>query len=271
MTPLPASYIFLGSPPVGPIALKALELAKYPPSFATSDTSLSSEELVAIVEEHQAGFILVVGYGKILRKAVLDSVAGQVLNIHPSYLPDYRGPAPVVQAILDGARETGVSVMELDKEMDHGPILAQEKFPLNGRETPEELYQLLINHGVRLFLDVIDPYLDGTLEPTPQNHFESSYSHMIAKEDGRLDFGKEARQLEREIRAYQGWPGSWLELGGKRLIVHQAHLEGGELLLDEVQPEGGKKMSLQAFLAGKRIRPEDFYRDLLNKKTGDEA
>jgi methionyl-tRNA formyltransferase len=255
-------YILFGSPPIGDIAAKILQQSEYPPAAVIDDTKLTLEEQLDLVQKHQAGFILVVGYGRILKQDLLDSVAGQVLNIHPSLLPQYRGPAPVVQAILDGVTETGVSLMELDREMDHGPLLAQTSYIMHSKETPDELYQLLTYKGVQLFLDTIEAYLEETLPLQKQDDEEATYTHMIKKEEGLLDLNKPAEELERQIRAFQGWPGSWVMRKGKRLIVHKAHIQSNQLLFDEVQPEGGKRMTLAAYCAGQRITPEELYKEL---------
>lgn len=252
-------YILLHSAPIGPIALQALMKANYPPVFVIDNPKMSLEEQLELVERYKPSFLLVVGYGAILKRALLDSVAGQVLNIHPSYLPEYRGPAPVVQTLLDGVLETGVTLIEIDTKVDHGPILAQEHFPLRGNELPEELYTLLTVKGVDLFLENINDYLNEELEMLPQTHDEASFTHFISKEDGRLDFSKPTEELEREIRAYHGWPRSWTEYEGKRLIFEKAHLEAGKLVIDMVQPENGTLMTVKQFCAGKRIKEEAFY------------
>lgn len=250
------NYLLFGSPPIGDIAAKHLLASHYPPAAVITDTKLSLDEQLDLVEKHKAGFILVVGYGRILKQALLDSVCGQVLNIHPSLLPLYRGPAPVVQALLDGVTETGVSLMEIDAEMDHGPLLAQETIPLSGKETPAELYAILTFKGVQLFLDTVDAYLAEELELTPQDHSEASYSHFIKKEDGILVPGEDPAEMERKVRAFQGWPGTWIMDGEKRLIIQSAVVRNGRFEPVEVQPEGGKVMSFASYAAGKREKPE---------------
>jgi methionyl-tRNA formyltransferase len=255
-------YLLFQSPPIGPFALEALQEAHYPPVAVVDDPKLTTEEQIALVDQYQPTFLLVVGYGSILRQPLLDTVAGQVINIHPSLLPLYRGPAPVVQALLDGATETGVTIMEIDTKMDHGPILAQEKLALRGDELPEELYKVLAVKGVHLFLNVIEDYLNERLDLVPQDHAEATITHFIKKEDGRIDWSKPARQLEREIRAYHGWPRSWFMHQEKRLIIEQAHIEGDRLVIDLVQPEGRKLMTLKEYSTGLRITPEAFYASL---------
>lgn len=255
-------YILFASPPIGPIALEALQLAQYPPAYVFDDPKLSVDEMLLQIEEVKPTFFLVVGFGAILKRAVLDTVAGQVLNIHPSLLPLYRGPAPVVQTLLDGATQTGVSLMEIDTKMDHGPILAQESIPLRGTEYPDELYKILTQKGVHLFLEQITAYLLEEVDLLPQNHFEATITHFVKKDDGRLDFRKQPAILEREIRAYAGWPGSWTVYRGKRLIIRTAHLHESSLVIDQVQPEGGKLLELADFLRGQRIDSATFYAEL---------
>ena len=255
-------YVLFASPPIGPIALESLRQAHYAPIHVVDDPTLTTEEQIAIIEEHRPAFILVVGYGAILRRQLLDTVAGQVLNIHPSLLPAYRGPAPVVQVILDGAKETGVSLMQIDTKMDHGPLLAQERLLLAGNETPEQLYRVLTHKGVELFLSCIDKYLADKLDLIPQNHTSATITHFIKKEDGEINTALPVIQLERQIRAYQGWPRSWVIFRGKRLLVDKAHTENGSLRFDLVQPENGKTMSMKAYCAGLRITPEDIYKEL---------
>jgi methionyl-tRNA formyltransferase len=255
-------YVFFGSPPIGPIALEALRQAHYPPVAIVDDPQLTTEQQVAIIEESRAAFILVVGYGAILRRPLLDSVAGQALNIHPSMLPEYRGPAPVVQALLDGVKETGVSLMEIDTQMDHGPVIAQERLMLAGNETPEQLYRVLTQKGVELFMEHIEKYLQEEVEPLPQNHALASFTHFVKKDDGLLDLTLPAADLERQIRAYLGWPRSWVVFQDKRLIVDKAHIENGNLRFDQVQPENGKPMTMAAFCAGVRLKPAEVYAEL---------
>lgn len=255
-------YIFFGSPPIGPIALAALNEAHYPPALVISDKSLSLEEMTEQIEAVNPTFYLVVGFGAILKRPILDLVAGQVLNIHPSLLPLYRGPAPVVQTILDGALETGVTLMEIDEKMDHGPILGQDQMPLRGDETPDDLYRVLTIKGVQLFLEQIDGYLNETIEGEPQNHFDATITHFVKKQDGLLDLDEPVEFSERKVRAYQGWPGAFIYANGKRLIIHKAHIQEGELRFGEVQPENGKRMALAAYLAGQRLSEEDFYASL---------
>ena len=255
-------YIFYGSEPIGPIALRLLELAKYPPVCVIDNPKMPLEEQLDLIEEHKPTFILVVGFGAILKKEVIESVAGQVLNIHPSLLPEYRGPAPVVQAILDGATETGVTLMEIDSKMDHGPIIDQYSFTLSGKETPKELYAMLTEKGVKLFLAHIEDYLKEETETLPQCHDLATFTHFVKKEDGLLNLSDDVYTNERKIRAYQGWPRTWIIFREKILIIDKAHIEGEKLRFDLVQPSGKKIMTIKEYCSGIRISEEEFYKEI---------
>ena len=255
-------YLLFASAPIGPIAARALEIAGYKPLAIIDNPKLTTEELILEIEKYLPTFILVVGFGAILKREVLDTVAGQVVNIHPSYLPKYRGPAPVVQALLDGAKETGVTLMEVDTKMDHGNIIAQEKLRLRGDEYADELYRVLTQRGVELFLEFIDDYIEEKADLIPQNHLAATITHFIKKEDGLLNFKKTAAHLERKIRAFQTWPRCWTEVDGKRLIIDKAHVEEKKLRFDLVQPENGKTMTFKEYCAGIRQKPEEVYEKL---------
>lgn len=257
-------YVLFESPPLGPAAKRALSLAKYEPTAIISDPKMPQEQMLSIIEQARPSFLLVTGFGALLKQEVLDTVAGQVLNIHPSLLPLYRGPAPIVQTILDGATETGVSLMEIDRKMDHGMILAQEGLPLRGNEYPEELYEVLTTKGIHLFLTHIEEYLNEELEMLPQDHSEATFTHFVKKTDGLLDFSEPAEVLERQVRAYSRWPRAYISIQGKRLIVDAARIFEGKLELVTVQPEGGKVMPFAEYLRGQRTTKEVFMQQLLN-------
>lgn len=247
-------FLLLSGAPIGPLAEKHLRLMRAEPT-AVVDTKLTSDELIALIEQHNAAFLFVVGYGSILKRPVLDAVAGQVLNLHPSLLPLHRGPAPVVQTILDGDTTTGVTIIEIDEQMDHGPILAQEEVSVPEHARPGDLYEVLTRRGVELFLEVIEGYLEGEDEYLPQEHEEATFTHFVKKEDGRLSLQDEPELNERKVRAYTGWPTAFLEHEGKRLIIHGAQVLEGVFWPTEVQPENGKRMTFQAYCAGKRLAP----------------
>jgi methionyl-tRNA formyltransferase len=197
-------------------------------------------------------FFLVVAYGKLIPKYILDIPPKGVLNIHPSLLPRFRGASPVRSAIL-ADEHTGISLMLLDEEMDHGPILAQKKIePQEWPPRAAQFEQELIREGARLLADIIREWLRGDIAPQEQNHDIATYCGKIAKEDGLLNLKDEAYKNLLKIRAYEGWPGTYalFERGGKQLRVQilEAHTENGKLLVDTVKPEGKKEMPYAAFV-----------------------
>ena len=253
-------YVLFESEPLGTVAKRALSLACYEPAAVISDPKMPQERMLEIIDQAQPTFLLVTGFGALLKRELLDTVAGQVLNVHPSLLPLYRGPAPVVQAILDGITETGVSLMEIDTKMDHGKLLAQESVPLRGNEYPGELYESLTTKGIHLFLAHIEAYLNDDLEMTPQAHNEATFTHFVKKADGELDFSEPAELLERKVRAYSNWPRAFTFVHGKRMIIDTARVSDGTFLPLTVQPEGGKRMPFDEYLRGQRMTEEAFLR-----------
>ncbi len=181
--------------------------------------TLRDPEVIAQLRDLEPEVGVVAAYGEILRRAVLDIPPLGYLNIHPSLLPLYRGPAPVAAAIRNGDATTGVSVMLLERAMDAGPILAQATFPLDGTERTGPLTDELFAIGSDLLVGVLSLYAAGDLEPTPQNPERVTFTSMLGKEDGRLDWTLPAEHLERLVRAYDPWPGTWTLFGGQPLKV----------------------------------------------------
>lgn len=190
---------------------------------------------------------VVADYGKFLPKRLLDMPAKGFLNVHPSLLPRLRGPSPMRTAILNDDKEVGVTVMLVDEEMDHGPIVAQKKVPVPAWPLKNsELENVLVPEGGRLLAQVLPAYVLGDIEPRPQNHDLATLSEKFSKEDGLLDLSGDARRNLLKIKAFEGWPGTYafFERAGKRLRVQilEAHLAGGTLVIDTVRPEGKREM-----------------------------
>jgi methionyl-tRNA formyltransferase len=159
--------------------------------------------------------------------------------------------------ILDGQKKTGTTIFLLDEKLDHGPILAQAELSLDERETSQSLSQKLAELSRNLLLKTLPLWLQGELKPKPQNHRQATYTRLIQKEDGYLPLEtlnsldpKTIRQIERKIRAFYPWPKVWTEIKGERVLIHQAHLENGRLVLEIVQPAGKKPMPYQEYLKG---------------------
>jgi methionyl-tRNA formyltransferase len=168
---------------------------------------------------------VVAAYGEILRKAVLAIPPLGYLNIHPSLLPRHRGPTPVPGAILAGDAETGVTVMKLDAKMDAGPILAQRRIPLPPDARAKALTEELFGLGAALLLESLERYAAGRLEPTPQDDSQATYTALLQKADGAIDWSVEAERIERMTRAYDPWPGAWTSWRGQplKIIAGRAH------------------------------------------------
>ena len=170
---------------------------------------------------------IVAAYGAILRPDVLDLPAQGYLNVHASLLPRWRGAWPVGAAILAGDAETGATIMRLDAGMDTGPTLARRPTPIRPEDTTASLQERLATLGAELLVEVLPAYLAGRLVPAPQDDRAATYSQMVRKEDGRLDWSRPAPELERQVRAMQPWPVAWTVWGGKTLRVLAARVLPG--------------------------------------------
>ena len=193
---------------------------------------------------------MVANFGKIIPERFLKIPRYGCLNLHPSLLPKYRGPTPIQSAILNGDKETGVSVILMDERIDHGPLLAQEKTIIGSRETTIQLSERLARLGSDLLIDVIPGWVRGEKKLIPQDEEKSSYSKILARKDGEIDWKKPAQEIERQIRALQPWPGAHTFHKEKRIKILKARLEKDKLIIEEVQPEGKKPMSFKDFLLG---------------------
>lgn len=217
--------------------------------------------------------IVVAAYGQILRKDILDLPRFGCINVHASLLPRWRGAAPINAAILHGDEETGITIMKMDVGLDTGPMLGQRSIRLTPEDTAGSVFDKLSQLGADLLLETLPDYLSGRLQPVPQPEEGMTYAPMIKKEEGQLDFTHDVHELERRVRAFNPWPGAYMDFDGTLLKVHRAHVEAmtasvgqrliyrdqpavaardGILVLDEVQPAGKKPMSGKSFLAGAR-------------------
>ena len=220
--------------------------------------------------------IVLADYGRLIPGAVLEMPRHGALNIHPSLLPRHRGASPVAGTLLAGDTLAGVTVMRMDEGLDTGPIVAQRELPLAGTEVAPALEARLAEMGAELLVEVLPAWLEGSITATPQPAEGATLTRMLRREDGRLDPARPAAELERQVRAYQPWPGSFLEYDGDRLKVWAASVlaqdvsaepgaiiltEGtlglgtadGVLRLDEVQPAGKRRMSGAEYRRGKRL------------------
>jgi len=217
---------------------------------------------------------VVVAYGQILPKSLLKIPKHGAVNVHASLLPKYRGAAPIPWAILKGERLTGVTTMMMDEGMDTGDILLQTEIPIGDEETGETLQDRLALLGAQLLLEIVRGMKAENIHPIPQDHSKATYAPPLKKEDGQIDWSKEAKEIDRQVRALNPWPGAFTEWNGQLLKIYKGgvreetserkagivswvgsdFIEVGtgkdSFLIKEVQLEGKRRMSVRDFLAG---------------------
>jgi methionyl-tRNA formyltransferase len=252
-----------------PVKMLALELG----IPVMQPEKLRAPEAMGQLRAWNPELIVVAAFGQILKKDVLDLPRFGCLNVHASLLPRWRGAAPINAAILHGDEETGVTIMQMDVGLDTGPMLAKRSMRLLADDTAGSVTKALSHLGADLLIKTLPDYLSGKITPQPQPEDGATYAPMLKKEEGRLDFTRAASVLERQVRAFNPWPGAFMDFEGGLLKIHKAHVEdgvasvgqrlvyrdqpavgaaGGLLILNEVQPAGKKSMSGKSFLAGAR-------------------
>lgn len=207
------------------------------------------------IENCKPELVVVVSYGQILPQEILDIPKYGCLNVHPSLLPKYRGSSPIQATILNGEKETGVTVILMDGKIDHGPILAQKNTPIGANETAEQLHDRLADLGAELLMDTISDWIEGKIKLRPQDENKATYTKILTREDGKIDLRKDPRQLDRRIRALNPWPGTYIVHKGKRIKILKAKLEKNKLIIEKVQLEGKKPADFQDFLRSHKDMP----------------
>jgi methionyl-tRNA formyltransferase len=190
--------------------------------------SFKKQENSAALAAYHADLYVVTAFGQILPQAVLDQPRYGTLNIHASLLPKYRGPDPIAEAILHGDSETGISIMLLDAGIDTGPVLLQRSITLTEDETTGSLTLKLAEVGAQALLEVLPLWVANKMTPVPQDEQQASHTRMLAKENGKIYWDLSATVLERQIRAYLPWPGSYTNWRGKLLKIITAHAMSAE-------------------------------------------
>lgn len=226
-----------------------------PESLRLSKNPNIVEEIKSYSKQNFDLFI-VASYGKIIPQDILDIPSKQTLNVHPSLLPKLRGASPIQSAILC-ENETGVTIMRLDAEMDHGPIVAQEKVDiLNWPPYSDDLENILGKRGGKILADILPKWISGEIKEVEQDHSKATLCGKIEKVDGEINLLDDAEKNLRKIRAYHIWPTAYFfteHMNRKiRVIIKQARIENGELVLEKVIPEGKKEMSYEDFKKGLR-------------------
>jgi methionyl-tRNA formyltransferase len=206
---------------------------------------------------------ILAAFGRIIPQSTIDIFPKGIINIHPSLLPAYRGPTPVETVILDGAKRTGVSLMALSAKMDAGPVYKQESIELSGNETKPQLARKLLGLGTKLLEENLEYILDGTLEPIPQDPSAATYTKLLSKQDGYIDFKQPAEVIERKVRAFLGFPKTPAAVHGQEVIITKARVaknqDDGELVvkasagwleIQELTGPSGRSMTGADFIRG---------------------
>jgi methionyl-tRNA formyltransferase len=218
---------------------------------------------------------IVVAYGKIIPQRIMDLFPKGLINIHPSLLPLYRGSSPIEATILNDDTDTGVTLMRIDAGMDSGPTYTADKLQLDGTENRPDLYEKLAEMGASLLTAKLSGILEGTIVALPQEKSKATKTERIQKSAGTVVWTKPAVQLEREVRAYLGWPGSHGQVAGTDAIITSVRVApnsgkpgtayitpaeelavytgDGSLIIDTLKPAGKREMTGPEFLAGHKL------------------
>ena len=247
----------------------------------TAPEKIRAPEFLKTLMRWNPKILVVVAYGRILPKTVLDLAPYGCINVHYSLLPKYRGAAPAAWTIINGETTAGVTTMKLVEKMDAGPIYLQEAIAVASAETTGSLQAKLTPIGARLLLDTLRRLKTGSLLPQEQDESGVTFAPLLKKEDGLIDWAQPATMIERQVRGFDPWPGAYSHISGKLLKIHRARVVAadttgtpGEILrgdaeglwvatgsgvlgLEEVQFENRKKLSAVEFLRGARVKPGD--------------
>jgi len=261
----------LSPPPVKELALKYNIPVLQP-------EKIRDEAFINIIQKLRPDIIVVIAYGKILPKAILDIPPKGCINVHASLLPKYRGAAPINWAIINGEKETGITTMLMDEGMDTGDILLTERVEIQDNDTTDSVYEKLKDIGANLLIKTISGLKKGMVRPIDQDDSYATYAPMLKKEDGRIDWAIKPEEIRNLIRGMYPWPGAYTRWEGKQLKIFKAQVASEErtseepgviiktstdgiyvatgagiLLITELQPENKSKMSASEFIKGYKI------------------
>ena len=228
----PASRGMKMTPPPVKVAAQELELQVYQPE------KIRDPEAVERLRSPAPDFLVVVAYGQIIPRTLLDIPRLGALNVHASLLPRWRGAAPVARAILAGDHETGVSIMKMDEQLDHGPVLAVRATPIEEGEDAAQLGRRLAGIGAQLLVDTLELFEE--VRAVGQDHSQATLAPKLTKEEGELEWSMDASEIDRRVRALQPWPGATLPTSRGRVKVLRGHVEGDRYVPDLVQLPGRK-------------------------------
>ena len=241
-------------------------------------------EAVETLRSYGADAFIVAAFGQILSEEILTMPKYGCINIHASLLPKYRGAGPIQWVILDGEKETGITIMQMDKGIDTGDMLLQRVVPIDEKETGDSLHDKLARAGAELIVEALSKIEAGEITPVKQNDAESCYAKMLQKSMGRIDWEKDAKQIERMVRGLNSWPSAYTTYHGKNLKIWESsvcendklpenakpgmitavekdafYVQTGEktLKVTSVQLEGKKRMAVKEFLLGCQMKAEE--------------
>lgn len=268
---------FFGTPKIACEVLEKLITTRYKPQLVITgqdqhsgrSLALKANAVKLVAEKHNIAIsykmsdinksfdlAILVAYGHIIPDKILRLPKFGFVNIHPSLLPKYRGPSPINSAILSGDKVTGISLIVLDSDLDHGPIIAQKELSIAKTETHDSLATKLANLGSKLIIETLPNYLNLNITPQAQDHDLATYTEKITKQNGKINLENppSPKTLDRMIRAYFPWPTVWFELAGKKIkllpntSIKLSNYQTNNLFL--IQPEGKKPMTIKEFLNG---------------------
>lgn len=212
--------------------------------------TLKEDDVFGDFKKLNPDICVIVAYGKIIPKKYLDVPKYGFINVHPSLLPKYRGPSPIQTAILNGEKETGVTIMVVDEEVDHGKIVSNIKYQISSIKNYKEIENDLAQLGAKLLVETLPKYMNSEIQPMEQDHSQATYTKLLTREDGRIDWNKSPQEIFNQILALNPEPGAWTIWKGKILNIKRAGLTDGKLDIQIIQMEGKKEMTLREFLNG---------------------
>lgn len=239
---------------------------------------VKNQEFIDILSEINPDVIVVIAFGQILPKEILEMPKYGCINIHASLLPKYRGAAPIQWVVIDGEKETGVTTMQMDVGLDTGDMIDKIVVPIEDKETGGSLHDKLMEAGSNLIIETLKKVEDGTAAFTKQDDEKSCYAKMLTKQLGNIDFSEDAKKIERLIRGLNPWPSAYTKLNGKNLKIWDADVTDdetayecgtiydvtkdkfkiatgkGSLIINELQIEGKKRMKTGDFLRGYSLK-----------------
>ncbi|MBR1751206.1 MAG: methionyl-tRNA formyltransferase [Ruminococcus sp.] len=259
-----------------PPPVKVLALEHGTPVYQPQSLKKDADEYIEVLRNIAPDAIVVAAYGKILPKEVLELPRLGCVNIHGSLLPEYRGAAPIQQAVLDDKKQTGITTMLMGEGLDTGDILLQSATDIGIDETAAELFDRLSVMGAELILKTLHALERGEITPVKQDESKATYAHMLTKDMCDIDFDNDARAVHKKICGLSDWPCAVTRLDNKRLKLYRSSLvsedgvfgkpgeiidekkfiiacKKGRIMITELQAEGSKRMNTQDYLRGRPV------------------